>query len=317
MSKMTEIGLELFRQAFMGGSVSTEQAAGEHYKATQRALRDLVARGLLEAVEGDTKHRCYRVASAIREVQARSNMSVERKMFLCHAIYHADAKALEAFRIDKGALLKILFDDSLPTHFYSLSDYGEQSRANALLRAHGKIAEAVAGSHGLKLSYQKSGGTLKSYTLRPYAILVERYWDYLLAVDVNETERSPLKTFRLDRIRQAVPLEGESFEKEPEILEDIKNAKSVYHFTQGDYMTVTLEIGEELAESFRAVPYFPFQEFLGYDGDRIRISTCIKRPEEIIPDIKMLMPHIRVIDNDEIREMIERDIAAYLEEKRD
>lgn len=313
MSKMTEIGLELFRQAFMGGSASTEQAAGEHYKATQRALRDLVARGLLEPGAGDTKHRCYRVASAIREVQARSNLSTERKMFLCHAIYHADAKALEAFRIDKGALLKILFDDSLPTHFYSLSDYGEQSRANALLRAHGKIAEAVAGSYGLKLSYQKADGTAKQYTLHPYAILVERYWDYLLAVDVSETQRSPLKTFRLDRIRQAVPLKGERFEKNPEILEDIKNAKSVYHFTQGEYMTVTLEIGEELAESFKAVPYFPFQEFLGYEGDRIRITTRIKRPEEIIPDIKMLMPHVRVIDNKKINEMIRGDLEQYLQ----
>lgn len=312
MSKMTDIGLELFRQAFMGGSVSTVQVPGEDYKATQRALRDLVARGLLEPGAGDTKHRRYRVASAIREVQARSNLGVERKMFLCHAIYHADEKALETFRIDTGALLKILFDDSLPTHFYSLSDYGEKSRADALLRAHGKIAEAVAGSHGLKLSYQKADGTAKQYELHPYAILVERYWDYLLAVDVNETRRSPLKTFRLDRIRQAVPLKADTFEKDPAILEDIKNAKSVYHFTQGEYQTVILEIGEELAESFRAVPYFPFQEFLGYEGDRIRITTRIKRPEEIIPDIKMLMPHVRVVDNNEINEIIRRDIKTYL-----
>ncbi len=312
MSKMTEIGLALFKQAFMGGSVSTEQVSGEDYKATQRALRDLVDRGLLEPGAGDTKHKRYRVPSAIREVQARSNLNVERKMFLCHAIYHADVKALETFRIDKGTLLKILFDDSLPTHFYSLSDYGEQSRANALLRAHGKVAEAVALSHGLKLSYQKADGTLKDYTLQPYAILVERYWDYLLAVDVNESERSPIKTFRLDRIRQAVPLKADTFEKDPAILEDIKNAKSIYHFTQGDYQTVILEIGEELAESIRQVPYFPFQEFLGYQGDRIRISTRIKRPEEIIPDIKMLMPHVRVVDNDEISERIREDIKKYL-----
>lgn len=312
MSKMTDIGLELFRQAFMGGSVSTEQVSGEDYKATQRALRDLVDRGLLEYGEGDTKHKRYYVASAIREVQARSNLSVERKMFLCHAIYHADEKALETFRIDKGALLKILFDDSLPTHFYSLSDYGEKSRANALLRAHGKIAEAVAHSHTLKLAYQKADGTLKNYTLQPYAILVERYWDYLLAVDVNETGRSPIKTFRLDRIRQAAPLTADTFEKDPDILDDIKNAKSIYHFTQGEYQTVILEIGEELAESFRTVPYFPFQEFLGYEGDRIRISTRIKRPEEIIPDIKMLMPHVRVIDNDVINKKIREDIEAYL-----
>lgn len=314
MSKMTEIGLALFKQAFMGGSVSTEQVSGEDYKATQRALRDLVDRGLLEQGEGDTKHKRYRVASAIREVQARSNLSVERKMFLCHAIYHSDEKAFETFRIDKGALLKILFDDSLPTHFYSLSDYGEQSRANALLRAHGKVAKAVANSHGLKLSYQKADGTLKSYTLQPYAILVERYWDYLLAVDVNENERSPIKTFRLDRIRQTVPLKGETFEKKQEILEDIKNAKSIYHFTQSDYQTVILEIGEELAESIRQVPYFPFQEFLGYQGDRIRISTRVKRPEEIIPDIKMLLPHVRVIDNDAISQMIRKDIVAYFRE---
>lgn len=311
MSKTTDIGLELFRQAFLGGDVSTEQVAPEDYKAAQRILRDMVARGLLQ-IESGGKYRRYRLAESLRKMRTKSNLGTERMMFLAHAVYYADATALERFRIDREGMLALLFDDALPTHFYSLSDYGEQTRTAALAKSHASLVDAIQNSHALRLTYRKADGTSGRYTLRPYAILVDRYWDYLLAVDANEFRKSPVKTFRLDRIIQSHPLRGEVFEKNAELLRDIQNAKSIYHFTQGDYRTVTLEISEELAESFRTVPYFPFQEFVGYEGDRIRITTRIKRPEEIIPDIKMLMPHVRVIDDLQIIEMLYRDIERYL-----
>jgi len=183
-----------------------------------------------------------------------------------------------------------------------------------VLKTHAALAAAIEASVAVKLAYQKADGTFGHYTLQPHAILIDRYWDYLLAIDQNETKRSPVKTFRLDRIRQTTPLLRERFVKSAEIIADIGSAKSIYHFTQGVYRTVTLEISEELAESFRSITYFPFQEFTGFVNGRLRITTKIKRPEEILPDIKMLIPHIRIIDAPEIEAALARELRAYLDQ---
>ena len=172
-----------------------------------------------------------------------------------------------------------------------------------------RIEQAIRERRRVRCRYRKDSEPIP-IEIDPVKIAnFEGYW-YIIALD---SRNGRVKKYLLRKCSD-VELTGSRFTVHEELQKRIDEAVNVWFEPENDPIEVRLFINSDVAGYFRLKPIGPTQAILGEDSDgSIEVSVTITHSMEIVPIVKYWLPHLRVLEPEEIDEAIRRDIQAYLE----
>ncbi len=146
-------------------------------------------------------------------------------------------------------------------------------------------------------------------TLEPYKLACfEGFW-YLIALD---REKKIIKKYSIDKI-QKVSILKKCFNKIPSDLDNLlKNSASIWFSSQKD-IQVKILVKEECAGYFKRKTLFPTQkiEKENHDGSII-VCFQVGRFEEIIHFLKSWFPGIKILEPEELKKMLIKDMKEWI-----
>ena len=144
----------------------------------------------------------------------------------------------------------------------------------------------------------------------PLKILnLEGYW-YLI---IYEAKDERIKTFHLNTIKEIEIIES-NYLFDEEKVESFDMAITAYYKPEEEPITVQLFIDKKVAPYFKRKPLSRMQRTLSENPDSsIDIEIVISDYMEIIPTIQRYMPYVQVIEPDELRTEIKKNIEKYLD----
>jgi predicted DNA-binding transcriptional regulator YafY len=151
-----------------------------------------------------------------------------------------------------------------------------------------------------------------AYHVEPYRLVnFDGIW-YLYGRDIEETQDNDHKTWILEFIEDVEVFYSQKHNtSDEEIEEELENAHDAL-FVPNQKVEVTLDIASNICDIIKLKEHFPNQQIIQEMDSGMRIKSTISTFEEIIPEIKSFIPHIRVISPKELKEKIEEDIKQYL-----
>ena len=143
----------------------------------------------------------------------------------------------------------------------------------------------------------------------PLKILnLEGFW-YLI---IYEPIDNKIKTFHLNTIKNIEVLH-ENFSFDEEKINSFDNAISAYYKPNNAPILVQLFMDKEVSRYFMRKPLNKSQRVLKiYDDESCDIELTITEYMEIIPTIQRYIPHIGVIEPDELKDRVKNNIDLYL-----
>jgi len=150
----------------------------------------------------------------------------------------------------------------------------------------------------------------KDREVYPLKILnLEGYW-YLI---IYEPKDKRIKTFHLNTIKKIEILES-NYLFDEEKVETFDMAITAYYKPEEEPITVQLFIHEKVAPYFKRKPLSRMQRpLLENEDGSLEIEIIISDYMEIIPTIQRYMPYVQVIEPDELRYELKKNIDKYLE----
>jgi predicted DNA-binding transcriptional regulator YafY len=165
------------------------------------------------------------------------------------------------------------------------------------------IKNAILEKEILTCNYNK-----KDRTIYPLSLLnLEGYW-YLV---IFEPRDSKIKTFHLDTITNTF-YTGKKYEFDFDKIKSFDNAINAFHVLDKELIEVQLYVQAPVAKYFLRKPLSSLQRTIKkYDDDSLEISITVTDLREIIPTIQRYMPHVKVIEPQNLKDVIEENIKKY------
>lgn len=163
------------------------------------------------------------------------------------------------------------------------------------------IAFAVRFRKYIKILYPGKNG-IKEYILKPLKILTSDTFFYVLAVP---TKKEVLLKYRIDRIKRLdVLIEDYKMPENPDILESLKNATSVWGVNTKEKHSITLEAYGQAADFFRCKAALPDQHISEKEDGKLTVNAKISHEMEVFPLILQWLPEIRLVSPEPLREKL-------------
>jgi len=169
------------------------------------------------------------------------------------------------------------------------------------------LEEAILGDNIIEFQYKE-----KWYHVAPYRLVnFDGIW-YLYGKDMEEESKHNHKTWMLEFINDVTIYHTEKHNTtDEEIDEDLDNAYGA-KFIPDHKINLCFHIDNTVADLFKLKAHFPKQKIVKEQKDGIVFSSVVSSFEEIEPEIKSWIPHIRLISPDDFRKKIEAQLKAYL-----
>jgi len=197
--------------------------------------------------------------------------------------------------------LFLKFEDELTNKLYQTSSIEKiDNFKNEIIQ----IKNAVETKSIIKCFYND-----KNREIYPLKILnLEGFW-YLI---VYEPIDNKIKTFHLNTIKNIEVL-NTHFLFDEEKINSFDNAISAYYKPNNAPILVQLFMDKEVSRYFMRKPLNKSQRVLKiYDDESCDIELTITEYMEIIPTIQRYIPHIGVIEPDELKDRVRSNIDLYL-----
>ncbi len=195
------------------------------------------------------------------------------------------------------------FEKELSNQVYSKSSVEKIDKfENELVQ----IKNAIEHHNIIKCTYNN-----KDREIYPLEILnLEGFW-YLIIFDPSDNK---IKIFHLNTISNAEVLHSEYFFDKTKV-DSFDNAINAYHKLDSEKIVVQLCIDKEISKYFLRKPLNSTQRVIEkYDDESIEIEIVITNLMEIIPTIQSYIPHIKVIEQKELKYEIKKNIEKYFRE---
>lgn len=193
------------------------------------------------------------------------------------------------------------FDDALSHRLYQESSI---EKINEFRQEIIQIKNAIETKQVITCKYNK-----KDREVFPLKILnLEGYW-YLI---VYEPTTELLKTFHLNSIKEIVH-QDEKYRFDEEKIKSFDNAITAYYKPENEPILVQLFIDAEISKYFQRKPLNKTQRILQeYSDGSIDIEVVITNFMEIIPTIQRYIPFIGVIEPEELKNEIKKNLENAL-----
>ena len=197
--------------------------------------------------------------------------------------------------------LFLKFEDELTNKLYQTSSIEKiDNFKNEIIQ----IKNAVETKSIIKCFYND-----KNREIYPLKILnLEGFW-YLI---IFEPIDNKIKTFHLNTIKNIEVLNAH-FSFDEEKINSFDNAISAYYKPNNEPILVQLFMDKEVSRYFQRKPLNKSQRVLKiYDDESCDIELTITEYMEIIPTIQRYIPHIGVIEPEELKTRVKENIDLYL-----
>ena len=197
--------------------------------------------------------------------------------------------------------LFLKFEDELTNKLYQTSSIEKiDNFKNEIIQ----IKNAVETKSIIKCFYND-----KNREIYPLKILnLEGFW-YLI---IFEPIDNKIKTFHLNTIKNIEVLNAH-FSFDEEKINSFDNAISAYYKPNNAPILVQLFMDKEVSRYFQRKPLNKSQRVLKiYDDESCDIELTITEYMEIIPTIQRYIPHIGVIEPDELKDRVKENIDSYI-----
>ena len=197
--------------------------------------------------------------------------------------------------------LFLKFEDELTNKLYQTSSIEKiDNFKNEIIQ----IKNAVETKSIIKCFYND-----KNREIYPLKILnLEGFW-YLI---IFEPIDNKIKTFHLNTIKNIEVL-NTHFSFDEEKINSFDNAISAYYKPNNESILIQLFIDSKVLRYFQRKPLNKSQRVLKiYDDESCDIELTITDYMEIIPTIQRYIPHISVIEPDELKDRVKENIDLYL-----
>lgn len=197
--------------------------------------------------------------------------------------------------------LFLKFEDELTNKLYQTNSIEKiDNFKNEIIQ----IKNAVETKSIIKCLYNK-----KNREIYPLKILnLEGFW-YLI---VFEPIDNKIKTFHLYTIKN-IEILNTHFSFDEEKIKTFDNAISAYYKPENEPMIVQLFIDSKVSRYFQRKPLNKTQRVLKvYDDESCDIELIITDYMEIIPTIQRYIPHVGVIEPDDLKIKVNENVEIYL-----
>ncbi|WP_080950529.1 helix-turn-helix transcriptional regulator [Aliarcobacter butzleri] len=197
--------------------------------------------------------------------------------------------------------LFLKFEDELTNKLYQTSSIEKiDNFKNEIIQ----IKNAVESKSIIKCFYND-----KNREIYPLKILnLDGFW-YLI---IYEPIDNKIKTFHLNTIKNIEVL-NTHFSFDEEKINSFDNAITAYYKPQNKPILVQLFLDKEVSRYFLRKPLNKTQRVLKtYDDNSCDVEIVISEYMEIIPIIQRFIPHIAVIEPNELKTKVKENVEMYL-----
>lgn len=215
--------------------------------------------------------------------------------------FKAKDKHTDEDLFDKTDALFHRFEDELSNKIYQKSSVEKFDEFKDEII---QIRNAIETKNIIKCFYNE-----KHREIYPLKILnLEGYW-YLI---IYEPTDKKIKTFHLNTIKEIEVLHS-NFLFDDKKVEGFDSAITAYYKPENPIINVQLFIHNKVSRYFTRKPLSKAQRIIRQNNDgSIEIEIYITDYMEIIPTIQRYMPYISVIEPEELRNEIKKNINEYL-----
>lgn len=167
-----------------------------------------------------------------------------------------------------------------------------------------QIKNAIESKSIIRCKYKE-----KLRTIFPLKILnLEGFW-YLILYEPSDNR---IKTFHLNSLKD-IYITTQIYSYDKDIIKNFDNALNAYYKPLNKPITVQLFASSEISRFFTRKPLNPTQRVLQeYDDGSIDFELIVTDLMEVIPIIQRYMPHLHVIEPEQLKEKIVQNIQIFL-----
>lgn len=171
------------------------------------------------------------------------------------------------------------------------------------------IKNAINTKHVITCTYDD-----KEQHINPLKIIdIEGYW-YLINLDVKDD--TTIRTFHLNSMQNIQLLPNKFNIEVDDIIRKYDNSINTYFTASATSVEIVLFINKEIVKFFERKPLNSSQRVLRkYDDGNIDLEITISDFMEIIPTIQKYIPHIKVVEPQELSDRIEENLKQYFNAK--
>ncbi len=169
-----------------------------------------------------------------------------------------------------------------------------------------KLEQAILKHQYIDVYYTSQTKRAWSCELRPLKIaLFDGFW-YLIALNSWNT----FMKFSLGRIEK-VSVHNKTFTP-VNIDEKLLQAPNVWFDTEQN-LEIRLKITKPIADYFKEVEFFPYQQIEKENKDGSLLVSCrTANFMQVLPQIQRWLPHIQVISPDDLVKLLNKQLSAYI-----
>ena len=193
------------------------------------------------------------------------------------------------------------YEDALSHSIYSLSDVEKIDRfRDEIIQIH----HAINSRKIIECTYRNKQRELYPLQIKNF----DGYW-YLICFDTNYKD---IRKYHLNSISHIVEFET-VYKFDTNIIEKFDNAINAYFKPEITPIRIELFLDKDVSKYFERKPISKTQRIIKkYEDNSCDIELNITDFMEIIPTIQRFLPHIGVIEPEELRETIKRNLQTYI-----
>ena len=168
-----------------------------------------------------------------------------------------------------------------------------------------QLERAIVARRTISFRYRKGGAEKSHVDIEPYKLMNHKGIWYLAAKDVGK-----LKTFVFTSIEGLLVSET-TFAADPAVEKTLVEEEGIW--LGGERIEFVLKVSREVAGYFSRRAVLVNQTIVKElkDGGLI-VSAKVGHPNEVMPQIRYWIPHIRIISPDGMQAQLEEELAAYV-----
>lgn len=170
------------------------------------------------------------------------------------------------------------------------------------------LEEAISQCHAIKFHYQFDDYK-HPYHAEPYKLInFQGFW-YLLAKDLG---KNVIKKFRIKKI-STIAVSDETFVIPGDLQEKLEQAADVWFNPNAEIMEVLVRVSGDVANYIQETPLTPTQQIEeAYEDGAMDVTVKVTSYDEIIDPIFKWLPHIKVLEPQELDESIMEILESYI-----
>ncbi len=168
-----------------------------------------------------------------------------------------------------------------------------------------QLERAIVGHNRISFRYSKDGAQKRHADVEPYKLVNHKGIWYLAAKDASK-----LKTFSFTKVEALIVLDN-AFAPDPAVENSLMAEDGIW--LGEERIEFVLKVSREVAGYFRRRSVLVNQTIVKNleDGGLI-VSANVGHANEVMPQIRYWIPHIRIISPDGMQAKLEAELLAYL-----